>query len=325
MFVAALTSSACVSGSSTKTPYFEDESLTVTFVGTGGPELSVEREGIATLITTGKQMLLVDVGRNTMQNLYEAGIDPREVTNILLTHLHNDHIEGLPTLWMTGWFLLGRTEPLKVWGPPGTQAMINGMYQMYAFDIKQRSNPFNDRRDLQIEVQEISAPGLVFNSEKMSVHAIRAEHDDGNPAFSYAVESDNHKILLTGDTRLFDGLIEFARDSDVLVSNILSMPQTLARKPEMQAVVAKLMTINEAASLFGAAKPRLAVYSHFVGKELPEDGDLFIENETRAAGYDGPLFLARDGWSVNVESLEIQPPPNPDELVDLDRKLSYED
>ena len=85
-------------------PVRSDETLRVTFIGTGGPEVSTERSGIATLVTAGDENVLFDAGRNLMQNLYEAGVDPRNVTTVVLTHLHNDHLEGLATLWMTGCF-----------------------------------------------------------------------------------------------------------------------------------------------------------------------------------------------------------------------------
>jgi len=323
LIAAAIVSGSFASVSCGEPSEAAEEPFRIIFVGTGGPEITVEREGIATLLEIGNRTLLVDAGRNAMQNLYEAGVDPRDVTEILFTHLHNDHVEGLPTLWMTGWFLLGRTETLTVWGPPGTRAMIDGMWQMYRFDMEKRSNEFNDKALLRIDVHEIEAPKVAIDEDGLTVRAIPAEHDDGNPAFGYVIENAGRRVVLTGDTRLYDELPKIARDADVLVSNVLSIPDALAAKPEMQGVVAKLMTIDEAVRLFNAAKPGLAVYSHFVGKELPDDGDQFIEEATRRSGYGGPLFLARDGWSVDVTSLQVAQPPAPGSLPHLDRKASY--
>ncbi|MBW1603906.1 MBL fold metallo-hydrolase [Streptomyces sp. JJ66] len=88
----------------------------VHLLGTGGPEMSIAREGISTLIDAGGQRLLFDVGRGATQNMYESRINPKNVTKVFLTHLHNDHYEGLPSLWLNPWFMLGRTEQLEVWG-----------------------------------------------------------------------------------------------------------------------------------------------------------------------------------------------------------------
>lgn len=68
-----------------------DKPLTVTLVATGGQEITLERDGIAPLIGYGGDHLLIDSGRNVMQNLCKAEIDPVKVENILLTHRHNDH------------------------------------------------------------------------------------------------------------------------------------------------------------------------------------------------------------------------------------------
>ena len=114
--------------------------MVVTLVGTGGPELSVERGGASTLVQVQGESLLFDAGRGTLESLYLSRVRLQEVTRVFLTHLHSDHIAGLPDLWMTPWFLLGRTTPLEVWGPPGTQAMVDGMRQMYGHDVEHRAN-----------------------------------------------------------------------------------------------------------------------------------------------------------------------------------------
>lgn len=90
------------------------EEMTVTLLGTGGPEYFPDRLGISTLVEANGLKLLFDAGRGTSQRLYESRINPKEVTHIFLTHLHNDHIEGLPELWITPWFLLGRDHGFEV-------------------------------------------------------------------------------------------------------------------------------------------------------------------------------------------------------------------
>ncbi len=85
-------------------------------VGTGGPEFFPDRLGISTLVEANGQHLLFDVGRGTAQNLYLSRINPKEIDKLFISHLHNDHIEGLPELWITPWFLLGRDHGFEMKG-----------------------------------------------------------------------------------------------------------------------------------------------------------------------------------------------------------------
>ena len=159
--------------------------MQVTLVGTGGPELTAERQGEATLVQVQGQTLLFDAGRGVLDGLYRARVAPGGVTRVFLTHLHSDHIEGLPGLWMTPWFLLGRTTPMEIWGPAGTRAMVDGMRQMYGHDVMARVNPTAKAEGLAVTVHEI-APGVVYDEGGVQVTAIAVEHADGDPAFAFA-------------------------------------------------------------------------------------------------------------------------------------------
>jgi ribonuclease Z len=286
----------------------------VTLVGTGGPELTPERQGEATLIEADGQKLLFDAGRGVLDGLYESRIRPQDVTRIFLTHLHSDHIEGLPGLWMTPWFLLGRTTPLEIWGPVGTAAMIDGMRAMYAHDVSGRPNASLSGGGLRVAVHEIHA-GAVFESGGLRVTAIPVEHADGNPAFGYRVETGQSRILLTGDCNYSGELMRQTGPMDLVISNVAAATPELAATARMRPILAKLMSPEQAAQLFESTRPRLAVYSHIVKKGLPgAGGDETIVRRTRAAGYRGPLLMGADhttivlGKTIRIEHPVGRPP-----------------
>ena len=120
-------------------PTRKQPDIKVTLLGTGGPELTRDRMGAATLIEAGGKPLLFDAGRGVLQRLYECGVHINSVTRVILTHLHSDHIDGLPNLWITPWFLLGRSEPMKFWGPHGTRKMLVGMRDFLGHDVTHRA------------------------------------------------------------------------------------------------------------------------------------------------------------------------------------------
>jgi ribonuclease Z len=291
----------------------------IDLIGTGGPELTPERAGASTLIRTAGEAFLFDAGRGALQGIYRSGAGAQSITKIFLTHLHNDHIEGLPPLWITPWFLLGRKERLEVWGPPGTQNMIDGMRKMFAHDLEQRSNARFRREDLDIAVHEVAA-GTVYESPGVRIVAVEAEHHEGNPAFAYRFERQGKVILLTGDTTLTASLTQAAAGADVIISNVAAGTQALERSAAIDAVLNKLMRPEQAAQFFQAAHPRLAVYSHIVKKQLPgKRGDTLILQRTRQAGYKGRLIMGTDGMRITLGAkIEVLPAPPLSSLPEVD-------
>ena len=69
--------------------------LTVTLLGTGGPIPDPNRAGPATLVSAGSEQHLVDAGRGVLMRLAAAGSGPAQLSAVLLTHLHSDHITDL--------------------------------------------------------------------------------------------------------------------------------------------------------------------------------------------------------------------------------------
>jgi ribonuclease Z len=301
----------------------ESGAVQVHLIGTGGPELTPTRQGMSTLIEANGQTLTFDVGRGALQNIYLSRIDPRVVTKIFLTHLHSDHIEGLPAVWMTPWFMFGRKPSLEIWGPQGTQQMVDGMRMMYGHDVEHRANPLFKREYLDITVHEI-AEGVVYDVGGVKVTAFPVEHDDGNPAFGYRIDAAGRSILLSGDTTYSDNVVKYGMNDDLIVSNVVAFSDAMTKAGVLKPVLAKLTTPEQAAEIFLKTKPRLAVYSHIVKKELPGDaGDNVIIERTRKAGYDGPLAMGQDRMTIDVgDQVKIIPPRSVDGIVDFDKPNS---
>jgi len=92
--------------------------LRVTLLGTDGPEPVMNRFGPSILVEAGDEKLLFDAGRGALQRLQQVKVHCQDVQGVFLTHLHSDHVVGLPDLWLTGWLVRpGRDVPLTCGGP----------------------------------------------------------------------------------------------------------------------------------------------------------------------------------------------------------------
>ncbi|MFN8057984.1 MAG: MBL fold metallo-hydrolase [Vicinamibacterales bacterium] len=274
----------------------------VTLLGTGNPRPVMNRFGPSILVEVGETRLLFDVGRGAIQRLFQIGAAPffRPMTRVFLTHLHSDHVVGLPDVWLTGW-LFGRTAPLVVTGPAGTQAMVEGLRQAYAFDIKTRSID----ESLPISGGEIAgrdvAPGVVYDEQGIKVTAFYVDHGPVKPALGYRIDAAGRSIVLSGDTRETPALNEQARGVDLLVCEVVSPDverrrNQLADEHAMERVLAHHIPPEAAGRLFADAKPRLAVYSHIVPSPTTAD-DLLPPTRTT---YTGPLEVGYDLMMITV-------------------------
>lgn len=298
-----------------------EDKMRVVLLGTAGPEYFPDRLGISTLVEANGQKLLFDVGRGANQRLYQSRVNPKDISVIFLTHLHNDHFEGLPDLWMTPWFLLGRDHGFELYGPEGTDEMVQGMRQMFGHDLRARVNQFNPIETLGIKTH-IVTDGVVYERDGVKVTAFPVEHADGNPAFGYRVDWAGRSVLLSGDTTINENVIKHGRGADLIVHNVIAFSDRLSQMPEMKGVLAKLTTPEQAAEVFKKTKPKLAVFSHIVTKELQgKKGEDQIIARTHTAGYDGALVMGLDRMEISVGNEVTVTAPRPlDELPNLDSK-----
>ena len=113
----------------------------VTLLGTGSPAPVMTRFGPGTLVQVGGQTLLFDAGRGVTQRLMQSRVRLGEADKLFITHLHSDHVVGIPDLWLTGWLeptWAQRKGPFRVFGPAGTAGMMQGLQRAYDWDIKTR-------------------------------------------------------------------------------------------------------------------------------------------------------------------------------------------
>ena len=274
--------------------------MTVTLLGTGCPPAVMNRFGPSTLVEAGGQKLVFDAGRGALQRLTQLGTRWQDVQGVFLTHLHSDHVVGFPDLWLTGWlFAPGRSVPLPVWGPTGTTNMMTHLEQAYQADIDVRiENDGASRNGVKIVAHDI-AEGVIYDSGGVKVTAFEVDHAAMKPAFGYRVDYAGRSVLLSGDTRLSENLIEHASGVDLLVHEVF-VPSTLARAgvpPERaKNIIDYHVTPAEAGQVFTRTRPRLAVYSHIC---LPAAGTEDVVAPTRTT-YSGPLELGEDLMAIDV-------------------------
>jgi len=269
----------------------------VTLLGTGNPRPTIHRFGPSILVQAGKENLLFDCGRGATMRLNQLKVE--QIDGLFLTHLHSDHIVGIPDLWLTGWEM-GRQVPLRVWGPQGTRQMMAHLAEAYSFDIHIRRDVDQhlSPRGVKVEATDIDQ-GVVYQHGDLKVTAFTVEHGLVQPAFGYRIDYGRHSVVLSGDTRYSENLIRFAQGTDVLIHEVID-PEAYSAfvnsyTPEEKArVVGHHTTPEDAGKVFTKVAPKLAVYSHIVPPEVPD-----VVPHTRKT-YAGPLEVGEDLMSIEI-------------------------
>jgi ribonuclease Z len=275
----------------------ESRFLRVTLLGTGTPQPIMERFGPSILVQAGNQSLLFDAGRGCLQRLRQINVPYGKIDALFLTHLHSDHIVGLPDLWLTGWLLSKRADPLKIFGPVGTSDMVMYLQKAFTFDIKIRIEDDKAPADgSKLNVTEIQQ-GVIYEKDGVTVTAFEVDHAPIKPAFGFRVDYKGHSVVLSGDTKYSNNLVSFAKGTDMLVHEVVVAPDTLRKADPKYSILAHHTTVEQAAKVFNEVKPKLAVYSHIV--KLNGQDEQEVSRRTKA-NYSGRFLIGEDLMSFVV-------------------------
>lgn len=180
----------------------------ITFLGTASAVPNRNHQNTHFVLETGSGTILVDCVGNPIVRLEEAGYDPLEISDLILTHFHPDHVSGAPLLLMDLW-LMGRTQPLNIYGLESVLEKFEIMMDLFGWKdwkgfypvyLKPQVNPDRtvmiDRGNLKVEVSEVC-------------HLV--------PAMGLRIELPEDVICYSTDTEPCNAVQRLARGADILL------------------------------------------------------------------------------------------------------------
>ena len=292
------------------------DALHVVFCGTGSPLPDPDRASACYGIYAGGHFFLLDAGPGGWPKLARMRVPVASIDGVLLTHLHSDHIGGLPEIALNTW-VAGRKEPLKVYGPPGTETVTEGFNEAFSLDHRYRVAHHGadylppEAADMVPEIVDVPThdkPVTVFDKDGLKIIAFQVNHLPVKPAYGYRVDYKGRSVVFSGDTRMEENVARFGKGADVMVHEALAkhmvnmIGRVLAKAGDRRAKVMGDIpgyhtTPVEGAEIANEAGVKLLVYSHIV-PVLPNEiaeriflrGVSDVRPQGTMIGYDG-LYL----------------------------------
>jgi len=228
-------------------------SINVIFLGTSGSVPTLKRSLPSVVVQCPKELWMFDCGENTQRQMMKGKISFHKKLEVFLTHLHGDHVLGLPGVLQT-MALMDRKEPVQIYGPPGIRKFLVCTKDTLNFGLT-----------FPVEINEILSEGVIVNQEDYMVTAVKSNHSISGFCYAFIekprpgkfypkkakalgvpvgelwsklqagkkvtltdgkviLPSDvmgparaGRKIVYTGDTKPFEAFISFAAGADLII------------------------------------------------------------------------------------------------------------
>lgn len=256
--------------------------MDVTFLGTAGAVPTTQRNPSGIFVRGPGEEYLLDVGEGSARQMcrYATGLD---IAAIFITHLHGDHVLGLPGLLRTMEFY-NRSTSLDVFAPTHTGADVEELVAAPAVDAT-----------FPVQVTELDPGERAIDSRTCSVEAFETEHQTRSVGYAITAigpSGEERRTIYTGDTRPSESTVSVAAGAEFLIHDGM-----FVRDEGDRARKTGHSTSVEAADVaVRAGVDRLAL-THISSRHADDVSRL----ETEAIKVFGNgAFVPRDGQTVEV-------------------------
>ncbi|HET6342685.1 MAG TPA: MBL fold metallo-hydrolase [Gemmatimonadota bacterium] len=274
----------------------------------GGPSPKQTRSAPANAVVVDDAVYVVDAGNGVARQLVLAGLPPRHLRAVFITHHHSDHNADYGNLMLLAW-TTGLRTPVDTYGPPPLARMTELFLALNAPDIELRQDEEGQPVLAElIRPHEIEADGVIYEDENVKVTAFEVIHL-GARAYGFRFDTPDRSIVFSGDTSPSKNLIEHARGADVLVHEVVSVPAVDALVARIDAgnealrshIINAHTPLTEVGRIATEAGVKTLVLTHFVPSDGPDDQAELWRKGARQH-FSGEVIIGED-------LMEVRPAP----------------
>ncbi len=256
--------------------------MKIIFLGTGGAVPTATRDNTSFLLEAGRELWLVDCPGSLTQKIIRAGQKPPQVSAIFISHIHADHVYGLPAFVHS---LMLEEKTVQLFGSAETVEFCLGLLDLFGLrkeKISYRLKPV------------VLAPGLKIElSRGLAVTGWPVPHHSSSLALDF--ETPEGRVVYSGDTPIHQPLFEHAAGADCLIHDCSTPSRYLDELPFLRTMHSNSLELGRAAA--GAGLGALVPCHFFSDLDFsPEE----VETEIRQ-NYSGRLFIPEDFSCLELE------------------------
>jgi ribonuclease Z len=286
-------------------------SMRVIFLGTAGSVPTSERSLPAVIVKRQNEQIMFDCGEGVQRQMIKAKVGFHKKMKIFISHMHGDHVLGLPGLLQT-MALMDRQKQIEIYGPPGTTQFLECLRESLQFGLT-----------FPVEIHEVFGAGIVCKEKGYIVESAESNHVVSSMAYALVEKPrpgkfypekakelgvpegvlwsklqhgdkirlpngkvvnpfevvgsrrKGRKIVYTGDTRPFKGFAKIASCADLVIHDS-TFDDTLSEKAELDGH----STPSQAGQQAKRAKAKKLVLTH-ISARYPDAG-LLLEQAKKA-------------------------------------------
>ncbi len=249
----------------------------VYFLGTGGAMATKERDNTSLLFSADDELILVDCPGSLIQKIKKLDFDPREINSILVTHIHPDHVYGLPSFVHS---LMLDECLINLYGSEETLRFCQNFLDF--FDLREkkiktriRFVPLEENKDIKL-------------SPSISLFPLKVPHDSSSMAFHFYFEEEGKELIYSGDTAFYPLLFQEAKEKDYLIHDCSAPSRFFRQYPSLSQMHTHSLQLGEICQQAGV---KCLIPCHFFGElefSLSE-----IESEIKRS-FSGKLIIPKD-------------------------------
>jgi ribonuclease BN (tRNA processing enzyme) len=279
----------------------------------GGPGLTANRTQSSSAVIVDGRTYLVDCGYGALKSAVQAGLTLGVISNVFITHLHDDHTADIAALLALKWTASQTPGEATIYGPYGTAAMVDAAIAFSKANVDIRK--IDEGRTVDPKTifhgRDLAAPKIteVFKDDRVAVLAVenthfpeRAKAKMDYRSFAYRFNTATRSIVFSGDTAYSENLIELARGADVFVCEVLgtaagaNAPAPASANNNTESIGRHVRethsTPEDVGKMAAAAKVKTVVLNHQVGGGRGGNNDPFTADLKKY--FSGEVIVGAD-------------------------------